>query len=271
METFAKTKELMQWMWSLGDYARLALLLEPYAEALADACDIRAGMQVLDVGAGNGNFAMAAARRGALVTASDITPRMVELGRARSAAADLTIAWVEGDAEQLPFPDASFDIVASVFGAMFAPQPDRVASELLRVVKPHGLIAMANYSPAGFLGRLMEAMSSSVPAPSVDLPSPFLWGDPDEARRRLAGAASIDVRNRKLTFEFASFDDWLALWEASNGPQIALKSTLPTLAYRQVVNEMRLVLQELNRSNDGRLVLESDYIQLLARPKAQVQ
>lgn len=267
MDTYDQVKERMRWMWSLGDYARLAVLLEPHAEALAEACGIRPGMHLLDVGAGNGNFALAAARRDAVVTASDVTPRMVELGRARSAAANLPITWVEGDAEQLPFPDASFDIVASVFGAMFAPQPQKVASELLRVAKPRGLVAIANYGRVGFLGSLMDAMSASLPPPSIDVPSPFLWGDADEARRRLAGAASIDVRKRTLTFEFTSFAEWLELWEASNGPLIALKTMLPDPAYRQVVSQIERVVSELNKSSDGTLALESEYVQVLARAR----
>jgi ubiquinone/menaquinone biosynthesis C-methylase UbiE len=149
-EPLDKLKEGMRWMWSLGDYPRLAKVLEPHAEALARACRIRPGATVLDVAAGNGNFAVAAARRGAIVTASDLTPRMVELGRTRSAAGGWHIEWAEADAEQLPFGDASYDLVASVFGAMFAPRPHLVASQLFRVVKPGGLVAMANYGLAGF-------------------------------------------------------------------------------------------------------------------------
>src|SRR5712692_3754075 len=149
----------MRWMWSLGDYSRLAEVLEPHAEALADACDISRGATVLDIAAGNGNFALAAARRGATVTATDITPRMVELGRARTAAVG-NMTWHEADAEHLPFPDASYDVVASVFGAMFAPQPQLVSPEMFRVARPGGLVAMANYSPGGYLGRMSALIGS---------------------------------------------------------------------------------------------------------------
>src|SRR5438552_666097 len=118
-------------MWAQGDYAAVAQMLEPHAVKLAGLCDIGPGMRVLDVAAGNGNFALAAAGQGAKVTACDLTPRMIDLGRARSEAAGLDIEWIEGDAEALPLPDGSFDLVASVFGAMFAPQPQLVARRLM--------------------------------------------------------------------------------------------------------------------------------------------
>src|SRR3989442_3212912 len=140
-------------MWSLGDYSRVAEVLEPHAQALADACAIEPGMSVLDAPAGNGNFAIAVARRGAKVTATDITPKMVDLGRARTAAGGLTIEWSEADAEKLPFADESFDVVASVFGAMFAPQPLLVAAEMFRVAKTGRLVAIGNFRPDGYLRR----------------------------------------------------------------------------------------------------------------------
>src|SRR5438105_23450 len=174
-------------MWAQGDYTAVAQFLEPCAIKLADLCHVRAGMKVLDVAAGNGNFALAAARRGAKVTACDLTPKMVELGRARGAADGSHLEWIEGDAEQLPFSDASFDLVASVFGAMFAPQPQRVASELFRVCGSGGLVAMANYSTDGFL----SSMSSLCPRYSNPLPialsSPFDSRDGAVVQTRIAG------------------------------------------------------------------------------------
>jgi SAM-dependent methyltransferase len=260
-----KLKDGMRWMWSLGDYSSLAVVLEPHAEALAEACNITPGSIVLDVAAGNGNFAFAAASRGAAVTASDLTPRMVELGRARSAAAGMRIEWTEADAERLPFPDARFDVVASVFGAMFAPQPPLVASELFRVVKPGGLVAMANYGPSGFLGRLSELMASFSGRPSLDLPSPFLWGDEDEVRKRFAGlAVSIRVEHRRLSFESSSVDSLLEFWEATNGPQNALKAILPADAYQNVVAAWMALVEELNESTDGGVKVFSPYVLVLA-------
>ena len=254
----------MRWMWSRGDYSRLAELLEPHAEALADACHIRPGATVLDVAAGNGNFALAAARRGAIVTATDLTPRMIELGRARTAAFD-NIAWAEADAEQLPFADSSYDVVASVFGAMFAPQPPLVAQEMFRVAKPGGLVAMANYSPGGYLGRLSEAMYSLSAHPAFELPSPFLWGDEDELQRRFAGlTSSIEVEHRTLYLESPSVQSFLEFWDETNPPQAAMKAVMTPETYQKALSLSAQLVEELNESHDGKLKLSSPYILVLA-------
>ena len=253
-------------MWSLGDYARLAEVLEPHAEALADACEIQPGTKVLDVAAGNGNFALAAASRGATVTATDLTPQMVELGRARSSNAGATITWSEADAEQLPFDNGTFDVVASVFGAMFAPRPQLVASEMFRVARPGGLVAMANYSPGGFLGRLSELIASFSAHPAFELPSPFAWGDEEELRRRFAGlASSIEVTHHTLHFESESVHAFLEFWEQTNAPQAALRAMQPPETYAKVLAAERQLVEELNESRDGRVRLSSPYILALAR------
>lgn len=253
-------------MWSLGDYTRVAEALEPHAEALADACEVQPGTKVLDVAAGNGNFALAAARRGAIVTATDLTPNMVELGRDRSSAAGAAIMWSEADAEQLPFDDGTFDVVASVFGAMFAPRPQLVASEMFRVARPAGLVAMANYSPGGFLGQLSELIASFSAHPAFDLPSPFAWGDDEELRRRFAGlASSIDVTHRTLHFESQSVDAFLEFWEQTNAPQAALRAMQPPETYANLLAAERQLVEGLNESRDGRARLSSPYILVLSR------
>jgi ubiquinone/menaquinone biosynthesis C-methylase UbiE len=262
---FDKLKDGLRWMWSLGDYAALAVVLEPHAEALADACQIRPGAAVLDVAAGNGNFAFAAARRGAVVTASDLAPRMVELGRARSAGV-LNMQWAEADAEALPFGDAGYDVVASVFGAMFAPQPELVAAELFRVAKPGGRVAMANYSPGGYLGLLSEVIASFSARPAFELPSPFQWGDEDVVRRRFAvHTDSIELSRRQLAFESSSIETFLEFWEATNPPQNALKAMLPPESYKKVIEANRALVEELNESTTGQIKVSSPYLLVLAR------
>jgi SAM-dependent methyltransferase len=261
-----KLKDGMRWMWSLGDYTRLAEVLEPHAGALADACGISAGTNVLDVAAGNGNFAIAAARRGAKVTATDLTPHMVELGRARTAGEPAGIEWAEADAERLPFEDARYDVVASVFGAMFAPQPLLVASEMFRVARPSGIVAMANYSAGGFLGRMSELLGSFSSRPELDLPSPFLWGDEAEVRRRFAGLAeSIAISHHRLMFKSDTAHALIRFWEETNPPQNALKAMLPPDAYRRLTAEATSLVNELNESAAEGVTVSSPYILVVAK------
>jgi ubiquinone/menaquinone biosynthesis C-methylase UbiE len=190
---------------------------------------------------------------------------MVELGRARSSNAGATITWSEADAEQLPFDNGTFDVVASVFGAMFAPRPQLVASEMFRVARPSGLVAMANYSPGGFLGRLSELIASFSAHPAFELPSPFAWGDEEELRRRFAGlASSIEVTHRTLHFESESVDAFLQFWEATNAPQAALRAMQPAETYAKVIAAERQLVEELNELR-GRVRLSSPYILAVAR------
>lgn len=251
-------------MWSLGDYTRVAQRLEPYAKRLADACQIASSQRVLDVAAGNGNFAVAAAERGATVTASDSSPRMLELGRARTAALD--IAWSEGDAEGLPFPDASFDVVASVFGAMFAPRPERVARELFRVCRPGGLVAMANYSPDGFLGGITALFGRfSTPLPFA-LPSPFEWGQALVVRERLGGFAStMEIDELELTMTFDTVPAAVDFWEETNAPMVALRMRLTPEQYAACRRELAELMAAMSRPGGSGIELSNAYVQVLAR------
>jgi SAM-dependent methyltransferase len=258
LEGLDRLKQATRWMWSLGDYSQVSPFLEACAQKLAGACDIAPGTAVLDVAAGDGNFALAAAARGAQVTASDYTPKMLDLGRARSEFAGVAIEWVEGDAEDLPFDSDSYDIVASVFGAMFAPRPDVVARELFRVCKAGGTVAMANYGWQGFLGAYAKLLANySGPAP-FELPSPFEWGDAEVAKRRLGPlAAHIELRPQTLTMDFHSADAALEFWESNNPPTIALRGTLPHDRYSELRREaLRLI-------GDG--ILTSSYLIVIAR------
>src|ERR671918_3240647 len=147
-------KQRQAFIWGQGDYTMLSRQLAPAAEALADACAVSAGQEVLDVGAGDGNFAVACAREGASVVASDISPGMVARGRARSEAEGYGIEWVEADTEALPFEDARFDCAGSVFGAFLAPRPEVASRELLRVVRPGGTMGMTAWTPEGVMAEM---------------------------------------------------------------------------------------------------------------------
>ena len=266
MDTYGRLREAMKWMWSLGDYREVAMRLRPHAQALVAACGISPGMTVLDVAAGNGNVAIEAARMGAEVTASDLAPSMVEMGRERSEEEGLAITWLEADAEELPLPTGSFDIVTSAFGAIFAPRPERVAPELFRVARPGGLVAMANYTSRGFLAAFADLISSFASPAPIALPSPFQWGDADEVRRRFDGlASSIELRPRIGAFEFGTTQEALAFMERTNPGQLALRSLLPEERYREVLEQSECLMREQNAVSDGRTVLEFGYLMVLAR------
>ena len=253
-------------MWALGDYSAVSPMLEPYGIGLAARCGITPGLRVLDVAAGNGNFALAAARLGAVVTATDLTPRMLELGRARTIEAGETIEWLEGDAEDLPVPDGDFDLVASVFGAMFAPRPERVASEMFRATRPGGLVAMANYGWDGFLGSFAKLLGRYAGPGPAGVPAPFEWGDEEVVRKRFGDlAARVDVQPGVVTQAFGSVDDALDFWERTNGPQIALKTMLPPDRYADFKRDAEALVRESNQSHGGGLELRSAYINVMAR------
>jgi SAM-dependent methyltransferase len=267
LEDLDRLKKATAWMWSLGDYTEVAPYLEPSARQLARALDLSPAVSVLDVAAGNGNFALAAADQGATVTASDLTPRMIGLGRERSRRAGYEgIEWVEADAEQLPFDDNRFDVVASVFGAMFAPRPDRVAGEMFRVCRPGGVVAMANYCRGGFLNATVKLLSTySNPLP-FELPSPFDWGDPAIVHERFAGLApAVEVRPRELKMTFDSVDAGVGFWERTNGPMAALRTMLPPERYAQVRADLADLMRAMNHSRGTRLEVRASYVEVLAR------
>jgi SAM-dependent methyltransferase len=163
MADFTDVKNRIREMWTLGDYRVIAEMTLPASQTLLDACAISAGQEVLDVAAGNGNLALLAAREGAAVVASDLTPAMVELGSARTADEGYDVEWLVADAEALPFDDARFDCSASVFGSMFAPRPEVMAAEMFRVVRPGGTVGLAAWTPTGFQGRVFALGMKYVP------------------------------------------------------------------------------------------------------------
>ncbi|MCW2698067.1 MAG: Methyltransferase type 11 [Modestobacter sp.] len=170
-------------MWASGDYPRMVeTFLLPVGQRLVDACDVQAGVRVLDVAAGTGNASLPAAARGARVTASDLTPELLEEGRRRAEAAGLELEWTEADAEHLPFDDASFDVVLSAIGVMFAPHHQEAADELVRVCRPGGRIGLLCWTPEGMLGALFRAMKPFAAPPPPGAQPPPLWGSEDHLR-----------------------------------------------------------------------------------------
>jgi SAM-dependent methyltransferase len=257
-------KQIARMLWSLGDYTAIAERFQEAARELVDACKARPGIQLLDVAAGDGNVAIAAAWRGASVTASDLTPAMVELGRKRSASEGVEIEWQEADVEALPFEDNTFDVVASAFGVMFAPRPEVAASEMFRVARPGGTIGMVNWTTEGFIARQVEWMDKYTPPRPPGVPSPMSWGDPTVVEQRLGPlAASISCELKTARFTFASEDELQTFFENNLGPVVALKNILPEEKYQEMLAGYRQIITELNQSDDA-AVVESQYLLVTA-------
>ncbi|WP_190814511.1 class I SAM-dependent methyltransferase [Saccharopolyspora pogona] len=223
MTTPDKSASAAQQFWTLGDYARITELLSDLGQDLVAAAGIRAGQRVLDVGAGTGNATLPAARAGAEVTATDVTPRLMEIGARVAQAENLQIHWVEGDAQALPFDDGEFDVVLSCIGAMFAPDHAVTARELLRVCRPGGRLAMANWPPGGAVGHFFKVLAKHTPPPPSGAHPPAAWGDPKHVARLLgAGCADLVTATRAVTARFdQSPEQLIALYKAHFAPVIA--------------------------------------------------
>jgi ubiquinone/menaquinone biosynthesis C-methylase UbiE len=239
-------KRRQQVTWASGDYAQIATLIVPVAERLADAADLRAGWKVLDVATGSGNAAIASARLGCDVVGIDYVPALLERGRARASVERLDVDFVAGDAEALPFPDASFDAVLSVYGAMFAPSHRSTADELVRVARPGGTIALASWTPEGFLGDLFRAVSDHVPPPP-GLASPMQWGTEQHLLGLFGDAVAWRHRRRTFTFRFASADTLVEQFVRYYGPTLkAVEAAGPALE-----DDLRALVHGWNRLPDG--------------------
>ena len=199
---FTQLKGNMRAMWSAGDFGQIARYTAREAEDFVERLDIRPGMKVLDIACGTGNLAIPAARKGAQVTGIDLAANLLEQARARASAEGLTATFETGDAEELPYPDRSFDVVMSMYGAMFAPRPERVVAEFCRVCRSGGTVAMANWTPGGFVGESFRLSAGYVPPPP-GIPAPVLWGDESVVRERFNGRVSaLHTEKRNATFDY---------------------------------------------------------------------
>jgi SAM-dependent methyltransferase len=214
-------------MWASGNYPSMVeTFLSPLGPRLVDACGIGPGMRVLDVGAGTGNASIPAAQRGATVTASDLTPELLDAGRAQAEAAGVEIDWVVGDAERLPFEDGQFDVVISSIGVMFAPHHQAAADELVRVCAPGGTIGLLSWTPEGMIGSLFRLMGPFAPPPPPGAQSPPLWGS-EEHLRGLFGDRVELGRVERDVLEVMAFErvrDYGEHFKARYGPTIATRA-----------------------------------------------
>ena len=258
-------KERNRAIWGLGDYRALSEALRPAAEALADACAVSAGQEVLDVAAGDGNFAIACAREGASAVASDLSPGMVERGRARTEGEGYDIEWVEADVEDLPFEDARFDCVGSVFGAMIAPRPRVVAEELFRVVRPGGTVGMTAWTKNGFTAEMFELGRSY--APPSDSPLSDEWSIEENVRERFDGlAARFELETRKLDWEAETPEALVEMIGTSAPPWVAAKQNLPPERWEEMVSGANEIAAR-HAEGDGPVTLRNEYALIVARKR----
>lgn len=261
-------------MWALGDYHTFATsTVWALGPVLVDACRISRGQRVLDVAAGTGNVAIRAASAGASVVASDLTPENFDAGRRAAHAAGLEIEWIEGDAEALPFEDGAFDTVTSCFGAMFAPDQQQVANELLRVCRPGGTIGMINFTPEGRGGEFFRLLAAYAPPPPPGALPPLMWGTEEHVRKLLGdGVESLAMTRREYSERAASPRAYLDLFKQTFGPMVAISASLADDRKRAAALEQDF-LDFVTRSNrgtpEGRVEIPYEYLLVVARKRQQ--
>lgn len=261
---FDKLKTRLKSTWMTGDYDLFSRYLEKDAEQFYRRLGVTPGTRLLDVGCGAGQLALIAARAGAQVTGCDIATNWIEQARARAAVEGLEITFEEGDAESLPYEDAQFDAVTSLFGAMFAPRPELVAAELTRVCRPGGMIAMANWTPGGFVGQMFKTIARHI-APS-GMPSPVLWGDEATVRERFReGIADLKLALRSYRFEYPFPPDAVVeFFRAHYGPMSRAFASLDENGQKSLRSELVRLWSEHNTAVGNTTKVDAEYLEVIA-------
>jgi ubiquinone/menaquinone biosynthesis C-methylase UbiE len=261
----AAVKERQQQAWSSGDFHAVATRITLVAEQLVDSADLRAGSRVLDVATGSGNAALAAARLGCAAVGVDYVPALLERGRERAKAEGLDVSLITGDAEALPFADGSFDAVTSVFGSMFAPDHERAATELLRVCRPGGTIALASWSPDGFLGDFFRTMAAHVPPPA-GVRSPMHWGAEGYVRELFAdGIVAFEAKERTFTFRSGSAEEFVSFFRTWYGPTLKAFASLQPFAQEALERDLVSLARRHDRLGSGdAIAVPAAYLEVVA-------
>ena len=253
-------KAKQQAMWASGDFSVIGTTLQIVGELLCEAVDVGGGERVLDVAAGNGNATLAAARRFAHVTSTDYVPALLDGGRRRAEADGLAVTFEVADAEALPYPDASFDVILSTFGVMFAPDHARSSSEMLRVCRPGGRIGLASWTPEGFIGQLFRVVSKHVPPPA-GVKSPLLWGTRDHLQSLFAGAASMSHTVREFAFRYESAEHFVDVFRTFYGPTYKAFAALDANGQAALEADLLALLQRCARPAAAGLVVPAEYLE----------
>lgn len=251
-------------VWDAGDYGTLSELIADVGELVAGRARIEPGMRVLDVACGAGNASLPAARAGARVTALDLVPKLLDRGRAKAAAAGVEIEWVEGDAEQLPFGDGSFDRVLSTFGHMFAPRHQRVADEMARVCREGGEIVTATWTPEGVAGRVFAAGAAYQPPPPDYASPPILWGTEEHAHALFPSAREFEFERHVNWIEWDSLEGWADYFLDRFGPMVTARAMLGE-RFGELRDQIVAVWRDANEADDGSLRLPQEYLLSIIR------
>jgi ubiquinone/menaquinone biosynthesis C-methylase UbiE len=258
-------KERQQQGYLTGDFGIIARTMVIVGELLCEAVDLRPGQHVLDVATGTGNTALAAARRGCDVIGLDWATPLLASGQERAAAERLAVTFCAGEAEQLPFPDASFDAVLSTFGAMYAPDHTQTARELLRVCRTGGTIGLTNFTPESFNAAFAAVARRSLPPPPPGLPSAFLWGTEGHCRALFGEAITVlQVTERAVIWRYRSPQEWLEVWRAALGNFREAFAQLNAASQAQLANDLKALVQRFNRSGDTTVLVPSAYLEVIA-------
>jgi ubiquinone/menaquinone biosynthesis C-methylase UbiE len=257
-------KQRQQTMWASGDFHAIAALIQPVAEDLCEAVDLRADWRVLDVATGSGNAALAAARRGCDVVGVDYVPALLARGRRRAEAEGLDIDFVEGDAEAIPFLDASFDAVVSVFGSMFAPDHAKAFAELARVCRPGGRIGLATWTPDGFIGEMLKVVSSHVPPPP-GVASPLLWGTKAHVGTMFGDTIDgLGCRERTFTFRFRSAESFVGYFREYYGPTLKAFEAVAGDGAEELFADLVTLVRKHAGTSDGPVAIPATWLETVA-------
>lgn len=264
MIDLAAVKARQQQTWASGDYGAVAARIHLVSELLVEAADLAAGATVLDVATGTGNAAIAAARCGCRVTGVDYVPELLERAHARAVAERLPVTFATGDAERLAYPDASFDAVLSCVGVMFAPDQERAAAELVRVCRPGGTVALAAWTPEGFIGDLFRTVGRHVPPPA-GLRGPVEWGR-EERLAELFGATLRDLRATRRTFvlRFTAQEEFADFFRVNYGPTLKAFEALDEQRRPALHADLVELARRYDRSTDGTVRIPAEYLEVVA-------
>ena len=252
-------------VWSAGEYPALSVHIAEVGELVVARAGVTAGMRVLDVACGTGNAARPAARTGAQVTGIDLTPKLLEFGRAKAVTEGLVIDWMEGDAETLPFEDQQFDRVLSTFGHMFAPRHQRTAGEMARVCRSGGAIVTATWTPEGTVGDIFRAAASYMPPPPDYASPPILWGREDHVRELFAGVATSFAFERHVNWiAWESLEGWTDFFMQRFGPMVTAQAALGE-RFGELRAQVMDVWRRANTATDGSLRIPQEYLVSIVR------